>query len=86
MPASMGTTTRDLIMQQVVQVHNQYLIDVQIILAAALLNKPHFFKATNDFEAERAQLVKEQAQDLGWWVLEQMTEEQYFNQLAEIHG
>ena len=77
-------------MQQRTQVHNQYLIDVRIILGVALLNKAHFFKTINDFEVERKQLVKEQTQDLvspelSWWEPEQLTEEQYFNQLAEAY-
>ena len=78
-------------MQQRTQVHNQYLIDVRIILGVALLNKAHFFKVTNDFNVEIAKLEKEQAQDLkvpcmSWWDQNPMTEDEYFNQLAEIHG
>ena len=78
-------------MYQQSQVHKEYLQNIQIILGTALLNQAHFFKATNDFDAELAQLVKEQAKDLvvtvlDWWELEQMTEEQYFNQIAETNG
>ena len=78
-------------MQQVAQAHNQYLIDVAIILGVALLNKARFFQAINDFDQEREQLVKEQAQDLAvtvldWWEPTPMTEVQYFNQLAEANG
>ena len=78
-------------MQQRTQVHNQYLIDVRIILGVALLNKANFFQPTNDFNAEREQLAKEQAEDLKepclfWWESVPMTESEYFNQLAESHG
>ena len=78
-------------MYQQSQVHKEYLQNIQVILGVALLNKRHFFKATNDFSEELAQLEKEQAhdlaeQDLAWWEPEPMSEEEYFNQLAENNG
>ena len=71
--------------------HQEYLKNVQLILNIALLGKAHFFKATNDFSSELAQLENEQAQDLAspaldWWDPEPMSEEQHFNQLTETNG
>lgn len=78
-------------MYQHSQVHKEYLQNIQVILGVALLNKTHFFKATNDFSAELAQLEKEQGQDLAspemaWWEPRAITEEQYLNQLGADHG